>query len=259
MSGVSIVIVTRNRKLLLKKCLASLKGRLGKKAEIIVIDNASTDSTADFVKSLNKIKLIKNKKNLGVAAARNQGVRKSSGDYIIFMDDDAYFTKYSSLSKVLTYMRKNKQVALVGPKILYPNGKIQESARSFPVPLAILWRGTPLAKLFPNAPFYKSYLLDNSKFIYPTQVDWVIGACQVVRKSTFRKIGFLDKGFFFGYEDIDFCLRIKKKGFKVVYFPGFKAVHYYQRTSSRGLMSRAKIEHVKSIAKFFKKIYFSNQ
>lgn len=258
MSRVSVIIVTRNRKLLLKKCLASLKGRLGQNGEIIVINNASTDSTENFVKSLTKIKLINNRKNLGVATARNQGVRLSLGDYIVFLDDDAYFTKHFSLSKILSYMRKNKEVALVGPKILYPNGKIQESARSFPVPLAVFWRGTPLAKLFPNAPFYKKYLMDNSKFTHPTEVDWVIGACQIVRKSIFKKIGFLDKGFFFGYEDIDFCFRIKKKGFKVVYFPKVELVHYYQRTSSRGIISWAKIEHVKSIAKFFKKIYFSN-
>jgi len=259
MTGISVVIVTRNRSRLLKKCLTSLKAKLGKDPEIIVVDNASSDSTLNTLRDFNKIKLIINPKNLGVAAARNQGTKASSGKFVVFLDDDAYFTNTTSLSKIITYMNKNKKVSLVGPRILYPNGHIQESARSFPVPLAVLWRGTTLSKLFPNVSFYQKYLLDNSNYTKPALVDWVIGACQVVRRSAFNKVGLLDESFFFGYEDIDFCFRLQKKGHKVIYFPEVGVVHHYQRASSRGLISWAKIEHAKSIAKFFKRVYFPKQ
>lgn len=255
MTKASIIILTNNRKQLLKQCLDSLIATGLSENEIILVDNGSSDGTSEMVKNYENLILVKNKKNLGVAKARNQGVKKAKGKFIIFLDDDTLIKK-AKFSEIMDFMKKDSNVAIVGPKILYPDGKIQESARKFPTPLAVLWRGTFLARAFPNAHFYKDYILADFDHRMPKEVDWVMGACQVIRRETFDKIGFLDERYFFGYEDIDFCFRAKKAGFKVIYYPFAEIIHYYRRKSARSVLNRAKFEHLKSIARFFSRKYF---
>lgn len=256
MVEISIIIITRNRQKLLKQCLNSLAGAFDSDYEIIVVDNASQDKTVEMLKDFKNITLIKNQKNLGVAPARNVGLRKARGKFIILLDDDTLIKRRGSFLKIIDFMKKHKKVAMAGPKLLYPDGQIQESARQFPTLRAILWRGTFLHKLFPNISFYKNYILKNFNRSEIQEVDWVIGACQIIRKDILNKIGLLDEKYFFGYEDIDFCFRIKQAGFKVIYYPFTKVVHYYKRESAKGIINRAKLEHIKSILRFFYKVYF---
>lgn len=247
----TIVIVTRNREKLLKKCLDSIKLDKLSGYEIVVVDNASSDSTIKMLSGYGGVKLIKNKKNIGVAAARNKGALKAKGNILIFLDDDAFLKKGADFQQIIRYLKKNKKAALAGPKILYPSGKIQESARSFPTPLAVIWRGTFLHKLFPNTSFYKNYILKDADLSYAQVVDWVMGACQIIDKNIFIKVGKYSEKYFFGWEDIEFCYRLKKMGFKVIYFPHVEVIHYYQRESAKGFMSKPKLEHLKSIFRFF--------
>jgi|SRR3990167_306774 len=252
----SIIILTRNRKLLLQDCLNSLINNLkNHTCEIIVVDNASTDGSAQVIKSFAKVTLIQNKKNLGVAAGRNLGIHRAKGNFIVFLDDDTYITG-DPFSKIIEFMKKNKEVGIVGPKILYPNGNLQESARSFPTPISVFWRGTFLHKIFPNASFYKNYISADFNHREIKEIDWVLGACQVIRREVFDEIGLLDEKYFFGYEDIDFCYRAKKKGWKIVYYPFSTIYHYYARESAKRIFNRAKLEHLKSIFRFFYKKIF---
>lgn len=250
----TIVVVTRNREKLLKKCLDSLTANITTDYEIVVVDNASEDNTQKILSKYKNVTRIINKNNIGVAAARNKGAAKANGKYIIFLDDDTYLKKGVSFQKIINYLKKNKQVGLVGPKILYPNGHVQESARSFPTPLAVIWRGTILYKLLPNISFYKNYILKDADLSHTQVVDWVMGACQIIDKDIFIKVGKYSEKYFFGWEDIEFCYRLKNMGFKVIYFPYVEVIHYYQRESAKGFMSRAKLEHLKSIFRFFSDI-----
>ncbi len=253
MIEVSIIILTRNRKLLLQDCLNSLINNLKNLSyEIIVVDNASTDGSAQVAKSFAKVTLIQNKKNLGVAKGRNLGVSKARGEFIVFLDDDT-FIKKPVFPKIINFMEKNKDVGIVGPKLLYPSGKIQESVRSFPTLLSILWRGTFLHKIFPSTSFYKNYILKDFNHREIKEVDWVLGACQVIRKEVFEELGLLDEKFFFGYEDIDFCYRAKKAGWKTIYWPYSQVYHYYSRRSAGSLLNKLKLEHIKSILWYFYK------
>ena len=247
----TIVIVTRNREKLLKKCLDSLKGERNAGYELVVVDNASEDNTQKILSKYKNVTRIINKNNIGVAAARNKGAAKANGKYIIFLDDDTYLKKGVTFQKIIEYLDKNNKVALVGPRILYPSGKIQESARSFPTPLAVIWRGTFLHKLFPNTSFYKNYILKDADLSHTQVVDWVMGACQIIDKDIFIKVGKYSEKYFFGWEDIEFCYRLKRMGFKVIYFPYVEVIHYYQRESAKGFMSKPKLEHLKSILRFF--------
>ncbi|MFV1917551.1 MAG: glycosyltransferase family 2 protein [Patescibacteria group bacterium] len=256
----SFVIVTRNRSELLKGCLASLSNIIDSSYEIIVVDNGSTDETLKQLKKnqlrAGNFQLIENSQNLGVAAARNQGAQMAQGHYIIFLDDDTLMAPDTSFGKIIDFMDSNKKIAVVGPKILYPNGKIQESYRRFPSLPAIIWRGTPLHKIIPQARFYRNYILADANPNDLMSVDWVIGACQVINRDAFVKLGPLDNKYFFGWEDLDFCFKVKMSGYYVVYFPDTQVLHYYQRESAKGIISIAKLQHVKSITRFFIKAYF---
>ncbi len=250
----TIVIVTRNRDKLLKKCLDSLNAERSAGYELVVVDNASEDNTQKILSKYKDVTLIINRKNIGVAAARNKGASKARGKYIIFLDDDTYLEKGANFKKIIDYLKKNRKVALAGPKILYPSGQVQESARSFPKPLAVIWRGTIFHKLFPNTSFYKNYILKDADLSHTQVVDWVMGACQIIDKDIFNKVGKYSEKYFFGWEDIEFCYRLKNKGFEVVYFPHVEVIHYYQRDSAKGFMSKPKLEHLKSILRFFSDI-----
>lgn len=255
MNSISLVILTKNRKGLLKKCLDSLLTNKKYNYKIIVIDNSSSDGTFSLLKKYKYISVIKNKENLGVAKARNVGIRKSNGDYTIFIDDDAFIKKDTFL-KIINFMENNKKVGIVGPKLLYPNGRIQESARSFPTLLSIIWRGTFLHRIFPKISFYKNYVLSDFDHLSIKEVDWVMGACQIIRKEVFKSIGLFDEKYFVVYDDIDFCYRAKKAGWKIVYYPDSIVYHHYARESTKGIITKAKFEHIKSILQYFYKIYF---
>lgn len=255
MIEVSIVILTKDRQEMLAQCLSSLRRNLDPAYETIVVDNASQDGTVEMLKNFKDIILVKNPKNLGVAAGRNLGVQKAKGNFIIFLDDDTFVKESNPFCQMIDFMKANKKVAVVGPKIIYPDGQVQESARLFPTLPALIWRGTFLHKIFPDVSFYHDYVLKNVAHNEIKEVDWVMGACQVIRRNIFDKIGFLDEGYFFGYEDIDFCFRVNKAGFKVIYYPFVEIVHYYQRESAKGMVNRAKLEHLKSILRFFWKRY----
>lgn len=249
MSKASFIILTRNRKDLLKKCLDSLK-KYERSNQIIVVDNNSEDGTLEMLEKYKKdIQLIKNRKNLGVGKGRNIGIKKAKGDYLIFLDDDTYIAN-TTFKRIIKFMDENKEIGIVGPKILYPSGKLQESARTFPTPLSLLWRGTFLSKFFPNMKFYSNYLMKD-KLNKVQEVDWVMGACLVIRRKAIEQIGMFDDQYFLVYDDVDFCFRAGKKDWKVVYYPDSLIYHYYARTSAKGFLNVAKLRHILAIIRFF--------
>lgn len=256
MNSISIVILTRNRKLLLKNCLDSLIFNKKLNYKILVVDNNSSDGTQVLLKQYKSVSIINNKQNLGVARARNIGIKRLKSDYIVFMDDDAFIEK-DSFSKIIHFLQKNKKVGIIGPKILYPSGKIQESARTFPSFSSIIWRGTFLHRIFPKISFYKNYVLSDFDHLSIKEVDWVMGACQIIRKEVFKSIGLFDEKYFVVYDDIDFCYRAKKAGWKIIYYPNLRVYHRYARESAKGIITKAKFEHIKSIFRYFYKIYFN--
>lgn len=255
MIKVSFIIPTKNRKGLLNKCLKSLIDNCkGLTYEIIVIDDGSKDGIDNIIKNLKNISLIKNQKSLGPVKSRNIGLSKSKGKFIVFLDDDVEITK-NIFSDIFKMMEKDKIIGIVGPQLLYSNNKIQESARSFPTPLSVLWRGTILHKFLPTINFYKKYVMLNNTKVQ--EVDWVLGACQIVRREMFNTLGFFDEKYFMYYgEDIDLCFRAKKAGWKVIYYPYSIVYHHYARVSAKSIINKAKVEHIKSIIYYFYKMYF---
>lgn len=246
----SLLIITWNQKEKLQKCLESIYTYSWNTInELILVDNNSTDNTVEYIKnSYPEIKLIVNYKNMGVAYARNQALKECTGDLIILLDDDTII-EYDVFAEGLGYFNNNPSIGIMGPKLLFKNRDIQPSARDFPSISGILGRAFP--KVTP-ASFKEKYFLKYISCEYPVEVDWVIGACQFIRKEVIDKIGLLDEKYFFGYEDIDFCYRTKKAGWKIIYNPKMYLIHFYQRKSKK-MFSYMSFMHLFSIIKYFRK------
>ncbi len=217
-------------------------------AEVIVVDNGSTDGTREYLKTEN-IPSILLDTNKGVAAARNIGIQKATGTYIMLLDDDAWIENID-MQEIQTYFRAHTDTALLAPKILYPNKKVQESVRSFPTVTSLLWRGSRLYKLFPHVSWYTKYVHNDITSIH--EIDWAIGACLVFPKSVYASTGSFDEGYFFGYEDTDFCYRLKKQGYKNMFWPTTTIIHEYARISSSPF-SILFWKHIYSILRFYTK------
>ncbi len=230
---VSAVVLTWNSARHIRRALvALLKQRREVPLEIIVVDNGSKDGSPDIVRDVvQEAKLILNTHNVGVARARNQGLKRAHGKYALLLDSDTEMTS-GSLGEMVRFLYAHSDVGIVGPKLIYPNGSPQVSCRRFPSAPGKLLRQLPLEvrKTFALTVDEELQLIDRS-FAQP--VDYVIGACQLIRMATLDRIGLLDERMFYGPEDVDLCLRVWQGGWEVYYLPSSVVVHDEQRIARR--------------------------
>jgi len=192
--------------------------------EIIIIDNNSKD-----IKNLNikdpKIKLIKNNKNLGFSKAVNQGIDKSKNNLIILLNPDTLI-KNNSILKTISLIEKDKNIGVIGGKIKYENKKIF-TANNIPTFLTGLFEFTNLKKIFPNNKYTLNFWPEKKqKIIKPIEVSGVCGAYLIFRKYDQKNhINYLSEDYFLYLEDLDFCLNIKSKGFKIIFDPRSEISH----------------------------------
>ena len=246
---IDIIIVNYNSTKQLIECLGSIFSQSQSiPINIYVIDNCSNDNVEQVESLYPDVKLLINKHNKGFAAAINEGINISTSPYLVLLNPDTYI-KNDFFSPILNYMEKEKDVGIVGPGILNRDGSVQGSARSFPSPLtAFFGRSTLISKLFPNNPLTLANILThNGNNKIPVEVDWVSGACMIVRRKAIADTGLMDEKFYMYWEDADWCRRMKSKGWKVVYFPGTSLVHYVGASSSH--------KPLKSIFEFHKSSY----
>jgi GT2 family glycosyltransferase len=247
----SIVILTWNSEHLLGKCLSSIRENTTTvDHEIIIVDNNSTDGTRTLLKSVDpegSYNVILNRQNRGVGPARNQGIELATGKYILILDVDTIVTS-GAIDELTDYLEQNARCGLVAPKLTDMEGNLQLTCRKFP---------TLGGKFLRRIPFkWAQRLLKNEEMrdwdhASPRKVDYVIGACQLIRKSVIEKVGLLDENIFYGPEDIDFCLRVWQAGYEVVYNPEAVIIHDEQRITKRQLFSNITWEHAKGLAYFF--------
>ncbi len=248
----SVVVITWNQLNLLKKCISALnKCTFSSSLEIIVVDNGSTDGTTDFLESTGKLVKIRNNRNMGVAVARNQGFRASSGRYVLHLDDDTE-VQADCLENLVKYMDMNPDVWLSAGKLLNPDGSLQYNARTFYRLPTIISRRTPFGKTRKGKHITAGHLMQNWDHNNSRTVDWVCGACFCMRKSASEKIGLLDEGYFFGMEDLEWAYRVWQSGGRVAYVHDSIAMHHYQRSSSK-LFSKKAFYHLMSLIRFHMK------
>jgi GT2 family glycosyltransferase len=223
---VSVIIVSFNTKILLRKCLSILFLQLKEiPSEVIVIDNNSQDGSPEMLKEeFPKINLIESKANLGFGRANNLGLVQSRGKYVVLLNSDAFVEK-GSLSKAIAHMDKESSIALGGGQLIGSKGEWQPSGRQFPSLLNDFLHLSGLAAKYPRSKFFgradHTWKPRNQKY----EIDWPPGAFSIIRKSVLEKIGGFDPRFFFYYEEVDLCQRIKIAGYKVMYWPDVIITH----------------------------------
>ncbi|MDA3906654.1 MAG: glycosyltransferase [Bacteroidales bacterium] len=224
----SVIIVNYNVEFFLEQCLLSVEKALSDiDSEIWVVDNNSVDYSVRMLKSkFPKVNLILNKENVGFAIANNQAIKKSAGDYILLLNPDT-IVEEDTFHKVLTYIDENPETGGLGVKMLDGKGNfLAESKRGLPTPQVAFYKIFGLAKLFPKSKIFGRYHLGffNKDEIH--EVDVLAGAFMLIPKKVLNEIGVLDERFFMYGEDIDLSYRIKKAGYKNIYFPKTSIIHF---------------------------------
>jgi hypothetical protein len=257
MLDITIGLLTWNSRALLRGCLDSLEeGLNGLAAECWVVDNNSQDDTVQMLQEkYPRVSMIANPINRGVAPARNQIMRRARGRYIVLLDVDTVVLP-GALKILVEVMDQNPEVAIGGPKLLYGDGTLQLSCRPFPSPLNILVEGTFLRDYFSNSRFVKDYTMEEWDHNEQREVDWMYGACLIIRRSVLDDLGLFDEGYFYLYEDIDLCFRAKHLGMKVLYIPQAEVIHYLEREQKSIFHPRIFI-HIRSILRYLRKDYFA--
>lgn len=248
----SVVIVHYNTPDLLCQCLISLHSiPCAFSFETIVIDNASqSPGIAALWEEFPTVEFHFNPKNLGFARTCNQGIRMGQGRYLMLLNPDALIDG-RGMAEMVEFMDAHPDTGISAPQLLNPDGSLQYSCRRFPSLRAILLRASRLDRLFPRP--VAEYLMMEWDHDSAQAVDWVIGACMVLRQEALDSVGLLDEGFFMYYEDIDLCYRMKQGGWKVCYNPQVKIRHEHQRTSASLLPNRLSLVHAHSLCRLFRK------
>lgn len=251
----SIIIVNYKSKDKLISCLESIKqvdlGNL--KYEVVVVENNSGDDLSDL--SYPNLKIIISAVNLGMGGGNNLGIKNSSGEFILISNPDIVFTKDSILA-LYNYLKNNKRVGLIGPKLVYPDGSLQYSCVRFPKFYTPLLRRTAIGELFPGLIDY--YLMKHDGHEEIKKVDWLLGACFMVRRGDIEDQLF-DERYFMYFEDVDLCRQINMRGQEVVYYPLVKVIHNHARQSAllpwytSLIKNKIAREHLKSAFRYFNK------
>lgn len=255
----SIIIVNYKAKRFLKGCLDSIyNSGASLNSEIWLIDNSSRDDSVPWVKkTFPEVKLLENEWNSGFSKATNQGIKESRGKYLLLLNPDTKISE-GEIERLLKFMNENPEAGICGPRMIDEKGELLYSCRSFPDLLtSISSSQSVLNRLFPHNPLSRRYLLKDLDRTGVKEVDWVSGSCLFARRKMLEEIGLLDENFFMFCEDTDLCLRAKKHGWKVFYFPFLTVTHQLAGSTSLNPL-RAKLEHHRSMYYFFKKHYHPN-
>lgn len=223
----SIVIVNYNSKSLLEQCLDSVKKAITNiDAEIIVVDNNSTDGSKDYLpENLTSTGLIFNKVNLGFAKACNQGFKISSGKYVLFLNPDTVLSA-TCLVDCISFFESHADAGAAGVRMLDRNGIfLKESKRGIPSVSTSFYKLFGLTAIFPGSKTFAKYYQAHLPEKESNPVEVLSGAFMMIRREVFEKAGGFDEGFFMYGEDIDLSIRIKQLGYKNYYLGKIYVTH----------------------------------
>jgi GT2 family glycosyltransferase len=250
---VSMVIVTYNSRSVIGACLESLHAHTaGVSYEVIVVDNASPDGTADVVERDHPwARVIRRRTNGGLSAAINDGVAAASGRFVMQLNPDVRLDS-DVLAPLARYLTDHPDAGIVAPKLLNDDGSLQLSCRSFPgYSTALFNRYSVLTKLMPGNRYSRDYLMADYDHTSERDVDWVSGAALMFPRAVFDRLGGWDAGFFMFNEDVDFCRRAHDAGYRVVYHPS--SALYHSIGASESTSSRLVIERHRSMWRYYRK------
>ena len=252
MFDLTVIIVSWNVRDLLRRCLQSILKAEDLQLEIVVVDNASSDGSPEMVRDeFPQVHLVANDENRGFTAANNQGLALSQGRALLLLNPDTEAIG-DALVTMLEYMQAHPEAGMVGPRLLYPDGSLQSSRRRFPTFATALVESTVVQEWWrDNAILRRYYMLDTADEAVQA-VDWVVGACLLVRRECYEQIGGLDEGFFMYSEELDWCRRAKTAGWEVIYLPTATILHHEGKSSEQVVPARH-IHFQSSKVRYFRK------
>jgi GT2 family glycosyltransferase len=241
---ISIIIVNWNAKNYLRDCLNSVfrQEYPGLSYEVFVVDNGSSDASTEMVKrQFPQVKIIANSQNYGFSAANNQAIKRSRGKYILLLNPDTVVLK-GCMNRMTEFMDHHPEAGAAGCKILNTKGEVDNfgSARRFPTPLTKFFFDIHLDKLFPGSKLFGKYAISDWDRNEVREIDVLTGAFMFVRRKAIREAGLLDESFFLLAEDIDWCFRIKKKNWKILFNPDAQIIHHLGKSIDQVKLTRLK-------------------
>jgi GT2 family glycosyltransferase len=240
----TVIIVNWNGALFLDQLLESIRGE--QVAKTIVIDNASQDDSLGILAAHQDIHVIRNPENRGYGAAANQGIEHCDTPFLLLLNVDVKVCT-GSISAMETYLLKNPAVALVSPQLLFPDGSMQPSIRSFPTAASLAIYLAYLDRIFPSG--YRKKLWEHRR---SDDVDQPMGAAMMLRKSVLEEVEGFDPQFFLYMEEVDLCYRIKQKGYRIAYLPEAQVIHHAGGSSQQD-WDRSQSLFLNSVRLYFEK------
>lgn len=261
---VTVIIVNYNVRELLQQALRSVqRAAAGLQAEIFVVDNDSVDGSVDMLRrEFPDVHVIENKQNVGFAAANNQAILASRGKYLLILNPDT-IVQEDTLEALVGFMDEHPKAGAAGCKILNPDGSFaRESRRAFPTPRVAFYRMTGLSRLFPRSKIFGRYNLSYLPIDETSEVDALSGSCMMVRRAAllgpwpaapspggfqdagaYHGGGLLDEDFFMYGEDLDWCYRIQRAGWKIYYTPATQIIHYKGASTRKSELRYVRLFH----------------
>jgi len=250
----SIVIVSWNVRDLLTNCLRSIDvNRGGIQLEVVVVDSGSTDGTpqmllADFP----WVHLIDCRENVGFPSGNNLGLQRAQGRYLLLLNPDTVVLD-DALTKMVAYLEDNPKVGVVGGKLLNPDGSVQSSRRRFPTLATAIFESTWLQPYAPRA-LLRRYYMNDIPDDQITDVDWLVGACLMVRREAIAQVGLMDEAYFMYSEELDWCRRIRSSGWRIVYIPDARIIHHVGKSSEQAA-TRRHVDYQRAKLRYFYKFH----
>ncbi|NLG29524.1 MAG: glycosyltransferase family 2 protein [Chloroflexi bacterium] len=242
----SVVIVNWNVRDLLRACLASLYAAPGAvlladgtlqlgayRVEVLVVDNASSDGSVAMLRAeFPRVTAVDSGANLGYTGGNNLALGRCRGRYALLLNPDTRVLD-AALTTLLDYAEAHPDVGVVGPRLVYGDGSPAPARYRFPTLATALMESTRLEELFPRNRWTRRYHMADTPDDATQDVGWVTGACVLVRRAAWERVGLLDEAFFMYSEEVDWCRRMANDGWRVVYLPTAVVVHYEGRSSAQ--------------------------
>ncbi|HWF47326.1 MAG TPA: glycosyltransferase family 2 protein [Bryobacteraceae bacterium] len=220
---VSIVLVSYNTRHLLKRVLTAIEEGKGElQIQVIVVDNASRDCSAEFLRNdFPNVELLQNSVNVGFGRANNQALSRVRGRYVLLLNTDA-FVSSDTLPKSVKFMDEHKSCGVLGVKLIGEDGSLKLSCCYFPTPWNLALQMTRLGKFFPNIRLIDDMSWDHGSL---RSCDWVPGCYYMMRRDVIKTVGLFDPRYFLYWEEVDHCRRVREAGWDVIYYPYTHVVH----------------------------------